>query len=405
MSLVNLPSNLLFRLGRKSNFVIIGNQTIYRIGEPDSPSDNFLHSRRKHPLLRVDTISRLEEIYETNFSKDIREWKDKKMQSIKKARGMRVDYTPGEFELLKFIVYDVVPHFGVYVTKGEERAAKEFVPKRREEKTVWEGMLYNRNHDLENFAIIKQKVYKLEPESEEEPISSNMVHVQLDGKRHFLTEFAPLDRLDKEYNRAISRMLHYQVVDELKKSPEAEFKALVSILDEFDRFHRNIPMPRGITRDSSRTYTAYAETPPKYALFCKFCQDMHGWPVHHVFDRGRIEVKIRGGRTRDDIDYTKPRLAWSYPHPHVWQEDNHRDICYGDFSVDHLMATDPNFPIGDIGLHIAIWLINGIRGLVSSTIAHGTYVLEHPFEKKDFDYVARNRIPITNVKRKVVLEC
>ncbi len=388
-----LPSNLLFRLARQINLIIKGEE-IFKISRQGF-SENYLFYGGKYPLEKVDTISRLEELYKVKYSFEIEKWKKRKMEEILKKEG-REGFSKEELELRRFIVNYVIPHLGVSPRFKEEKVEKK---KKEERRSIWESMLAYRDYDLDVFALFNiggPKIYKLE----EGEVKEEQVHVKLEGKNYYFTEFEQsFFEVDRDYNKSIRNFFFRQVLDEVKKSPEVEFKALGNAIDEFNKLHKNLR--RGIKRDSSKTYTIYAETPEKYALYCKLCSIQEKKPIYHVFGKGRIEIKVKS-----DLTYTRPLMAWPYKHPHVWEESGDKEICYGDFGVDYL-ASKGQIPADDSdlsvrGFHIALWLVNGVRGLVTSTIEHGTYSSHEPFEKVSFEEVSEKRIPITNVKRKVV---
>lgn len=393
---MDLPPNLLFRLGERINLIIKNNE-IFGV-KTQGFSENYLLVDKKYPLEKADTISKLEELYMVKYSSEIEKWKKEKMKEIWGKEVENIKFNKDELELRRFIVNYIIPHLGVS-PRFKERKVEE-KRKREEKRSIWESMLEYRDYDLDTFALFnigKPKIYKLEQGEVEE----NQVHVRLDGKKYYFTEFErSFYEVDKEYNKSIRSFFFKQVMDEVKKSPEIEFKALGDAIEEFNILHKNLR--RGIKRDSSKTYTIYAETPDKYALYCKLCSEEERKPVYHIFGKGRIEIKVKS-----DLTYIKPVMAWPYKHPHIWEESNNKEICYGDFGVDFLAATG-QIPADDSdlsvrGFHIALWLTNGVRGLVTSTIEHGTYYSHESFKKVSFEEVKENKIPITNVKRKVVL--
>ncbi len=388
-----LPPNLLFRLAKQIN-LIIKDEEIFKISNK-SLSENYLFYGEKYALEKVDTISRLEELYKVNYSSEIERWKRRKMEEIleKEKEGK---FSIEELELRRFIVNYVIPHLGVSPRFKEKKIEKR---KREEKGSIWESMLAYRDYDLDVFALFNiggPRIYKLE----EGGVKENQIHVKLEGKEYYFTEFErSFFEVDNDYNKSIRNFFFKQVLDEVKKSPEVEFKALGNAIEEFNKLHKNLR--RGIKRDSSKTYTIYAETPEKYALYCKLCSTEDKKPVYHVFGKGRIEIKVKS-----DLTYKWPVMAWPYKHPHVWEESGNKEICYGDFGVDYLASTG-QIPANDSdlsvrGYHIALWLVNGVRGLVTSTIEHGTYSSHEPFKKVSFEEVKEKRIPITNVQRKVV---
>ncbi|HDM05884.1 MAG TPA: hypothetical protein ENG34_01230 [Candidatus Aenigmarchaeota archaeon] len=395
---MKLPSNLLFKLGRVTNLIIKG-EDIYKVEREAPPGENYFFLKEKHPLIKVDTIPRLEELYKIRFKEEIEKWKEEKLRGILKDEEIK--FSMRELELRRFIVNYIIPNFGIYPRFKEKNVRKKERRKRKRTESIWKSMLEYRDYDLDTFALLnfgKPKIYKLE--ESREPLT-NKIHVRIDGIDYYFTEFEhSFNEVDRDYTRAIERFFFREVLEKARKSPQAEYKALGNAIEAFNKAHER--RGRGIIRNSSRTYTIYAETPERYALYCKLCSTMERKPIYHVFKKGRIEIKVH-----DDLSYEGPRLARPYPHPHVWQESGHREICYGDFGVDYLVSKG-EIPADDSdlsvrGLHIALWLINGIRGLTTSTIEHGTYITHEPFRKVSFEEIKEKRIPITNVKRKVVL--
>ncbi len=392
---MELPSNFLFELARRGVNLVVSYEDIFGITK--EPSSSYIRLKKTHYLRKQDTISNLEKLYETKYSSHIKAWKEEKIKEIL-GKGNLSRFDEEELELRRFIVYNVIPNFGVYPTFREERRK---VEKEKEgEKSIWKRMLDYRDYDLDVFALLNiggPRIYKLEESS----IGEDQIHVSIDGVKYCFLEFEnSFEEMSKEYDKAIRRFFFSQVLEEVRKSPKSEFEALGKAIEEFNAMHEKLR--RGIIRESSKSYKIYAETPEKYALYCGLCSEEDKKPVYHVFGKGRIEIRVRS-----DLTYTMPRMSKPYKHPHVWEESGNLEICFGDFGVDYLIKTG-QIPANDSdlkvrGLHIALWLINGVRGLVTSTISHGTYITHEEFKKFSFEEISKERIPITNVKRKVVL--
>ncbi|MFH7882297.1 MAG: hypothetical protein QW140_01085, partial [Candidatus Aenigmatarchaeota archaeon] len=180
---MELPSNLLFRLGERIS-LIIKNDEIFKV-ESQGSSKDYLFIEKEHPLKKVDTISRLEELYKTNFSSEIEKWKSEKMKEILGKELEKINFSKEEFELRKFIVHYIIPHLGVS-PRFKERKIEE--KRKREMGSIWESMLKYRDYDLDMFAIFnfgRPQIYKLE----EGEFKDNHIHVKIDGKKYYFTEF------------------------------------------------------------------------------------------------------------------------------------------------------------------------------------------------------------------------